>query len=70
LTKLFRKRTGYSIKEAIVHEKMEMAKMLLTKTEMTVTLIADHVGYENYNTFIRTFKTVEKCTPLEYRNNS
>ncbi len=68
LTKLFRKRTGLSLKEMIVQEKMELAKVFLVKTDMNVTMIADHVGYENYNTFIRTFKAVEKCTPLEFRN--
>lgn len=67
LTKLFKKNTGCTLKEYIVKEKMESAKMLLTTTTLPVTLISGHVGYANYSNFTRSFKQVVGCTPIEYR---
>ncbi len=70
LTKLFKKNTGYTLKEYIVNEKMESAKMLLTTTSLPVTLISSHVGYGNYSNFTRSFKQLVGCTPMEYRKNT
>ncbi|MCM1190575.1 MAG: response regulator [bacterium] len=67
LTKLFKKNTGYALKEYIINEKLEAAKMLLTTTQLPVTLVADHVGYGNYSNFTRAFKQAVGCTPLDYR---
>lgn len=70
LTKLFKKSTGYTLKEYIVNEKMESAKMLLVTTSLPVTLISSHVGYGNYSNFTRSFKQLVGCTPMEYRKNT
>lgn len=70
LTKLFKKNTGYTLKEYIVNEKMESAKMLLKTTSLPVTLISSHVGYGNYSNFTRSFKQLVGCTPMEYRKNA
>ena len=67
LTKLFKKNTGCTLKEYIVNEKMESAKMLLSTTSLPVTLISSHVGYGNYSNFTRSFKQLVGCTPMEYR---
>lgn len=69
LTKLFKKNTGYTLKEYIVSEKMESAKMLLSTTTLPVTLISSHVGYGNYSNFTRSFKQLVGCTPMEYRKS-
>lgn len=66
-TKLFKKNTGFALKEYIVNEKMEAAKMLLATTELPITLISSHVGYGNYSNFTRSFKKVTGSTPMEYR---
>lgn len=70
LTKLFKKNTGYTLKEYIVNEKMESAKMLLATTTLPVTLISSHVGYGNYSNFTRSFKQLTGCTPMEYRKSA
>ncbi|MCM1026698.1 MAG: response regulator [Roseburia sp.] len=70
LTKLFKKNTGYTLKEYIIKEKMESAKMLLATTSLPVTLISSHVGYGNYSNFTRSFKQLEGCTPMEYRKGA
>lgn len=67
LTKLFKKNTGFTLKEYIVNEKMESAKILLSSTSLPVTLISSHVGYGNYSNFTRSFKHLVGCTPMEYR---
>lgn len=70
LTKLFKKNTGYTLKEYIVNEKMESAKILLSTTNLPVTLISSHVGYGNYSNFTRSFKQLVGCTPMEYRKGA
>lgn len=67
LTKLFKKNMGCTLKEYIVNEKMESAKMLLSTTTLPVTLISSDVGYGNYSNFTRSFKQIVGCTPMEYR---
>ena len=67
-TKLFKKRTGFNLKEYIDREKMETAKMLLHSTELSITMVADHVGYADYNSFTRRFKQIVGCAPMEFRN--
>ena len=69
-TKLFKKATGYTLKEYIIREKIEAAKILLRTTELPVTLVASHVGYGNYSNFTRSFKQSTGLTPVEYRNES
>lgn len=67
LTRLVKKKTGYSLKEYLTHERLEAAKMLLRTTTLSVTTVSSHVGYDNYNNFTRIFKKYEDCTPSEYR---
>lgn len=69
LTRLFRKSTGYSIKEYLIREKMEASKMFLSTTLLSVTEIAGHVGYDNYSNFIKIFKKYVGCSPAEYRKS-
>ncbi len=70
LTKLFKKKSGYTLKEYIVNEKLNAAKMLLTTTQLPVTIIAGNVGYGNYSNFSRSFRQTVGCTPLEYRKEN
>ena len=67
-TKLFKKATGLTLKEYIVQEKMDAAKVLLKTTDLPITLISSHVGYGNYSNFTRSFKQITGMTPMEYRN--
>ena len=68
LTRLLKKETGYSLKEYLIRMRLDTAKMLLENTNLTVTQVASHVGYSNYNNFIKIFKKYEGYTPSEYRN--
>ncbi len=66
-TRVFKKKTGFGLKKYITQEKMKAAKMLLETTDLSVTLIADHVGYSNYSNFTYVFRQNEGCTPMDYR---
>jgi two component transcriptional regulator len=48
-------------------EKMDVAKQLLTTTNLPITSISGHAGYANYSNFTRSFKQIVGCTPTEYR---
>ena len=69
LTRLFKKKTGLSLKTYLTQEKMELAKRLLETTGLSITMISDHIGFYNYNNFIRSFKKYAGITPAEYRRN-
>lgn len=67
LTRLFRKKTGYNVKEFIVNERIEAAKHLLRSTDLPVTIVSSQVGYGSYSNFTHTFKQLVGVTPMEYR---
>jgi AraC-type DNA-binding domain-containing proteins len=67
LTTLLKQQTGLSYKELILGEKMKHSAYLLRNTNMTVTEIANMVGYENISFFYRKFQQRFHCSPKEYR---
>ncbi len=70
LSRLFKKRTGSSLKEYIIQKKIEVAQLLMDTTNLSISVVADHVGYPNYNNFSRIFKKYVGCTPQEYKKNN
>ena len=67
LMRLFKKETGLSILEYVTQKRIERAKELLMKTDWSLTVIAEKVGYLNYTYFMKVFKAQESLTPGEYR---
>ncbi|WP_405079960.1 helix-turn-helix domain-containing protein [Paenibacillus chitinolyticus] len=67
LSRLFRKETGMSLFDYILHERMKKAAQLLTSTEETVSAIANTLGYGNFSYFAKMFKKIYGETPQEYR---
>ncbi len=47
---------------------MEKAEQLLLETNLTVTEIAEQLGYSNAENFIRSFKKYSGMTPNKFRN--
>lgn len=68
LGRLFRQRTGMTVKEYCNRAKIEQAKLLLMGSCMSIANIATHVGYNNVTYFNRIFKRITGQSPLEYRN--
>lgn len=70
MTKLFKNETGMSIKEYILREKTENAKILLETTNLNVNEVSDSLSFHSPSYFSTAFKKVTGYTPLEYRKRS
>ena len=46
---------------------MAEARNLLATTDLSVSQIAERVGYVNVNNFVKIFKKLQHTTPLQYR---
>ncbi len=69
LRRLFKRNTGYSPKAFIIHSRMAHAEYLLRKTALSVTEIAEYVGYGEISGFNRSFKAFFGISPLKYRDS-
>lgn len=67
LSHIFNEQYGTSITNYIISQRITKAKHFLRFSDMTTTEIANRVGYEDVNYFIRMFKKVENITPGEYK---
>lgn len=67
LFRLFKERYGLSPKQYIDARKMETAKELLRRTDLTVTEVAASVGIRDVLHFSRFFSGREGISPSEYR---
>ncbi len=67
---LFVKFYGVSPKQYVQNVRMGHAKDLLTKTDTTITLIANSVGYDDSLLFSKMFKKYYGISPKEYRTKS
>ena len=47
--------------------RLERAKELLTNTDISISEIAELIGFQSIHNFSRHFKGKENCTPIEYR---
>ena len=70
LYRLFRERYGISPKGYILEQKMSCAKDLLLTTDMTVTEIANSVGYEDVLAFSAVFSKKEGISATGYRKSA
>lgn len=67
-SRLFKERTGYTVKDYITKEKIKLAKELLATTNLSISIISLKTGFGNFSHFSRTFKKYEGITPNEYRD--
>lgn len=65
--KLFRELTGTSFTQYVKAYRLEKAAALLGETDLSVTEIADQVGFHNYSYFSRAFAQLYQSPPLTYR---
>lgn len=66
-SKLFKEETGENFIEYVTAIRMEKAKELLSRTDMSVKEICCEVGYADPNYFSRSFKKNVGVTPTEYK---
>ncbi len=67
LYKISHKFYGTSVKDYIITKRIDMAKHYLAVTNISVREISSMTGFNDYNYFIRTFKSRTGYTPLMYR---
>lgn len=70
LSHLFRETTGYTVKEYLTLTRLTHARLLLTATDLKINEVCFESGFNDVNSFIRSFKSAYGCTPLVYRKQS
>ena len=70
LSRVFRAECGKGFGRYKLALKIEYAEGLLVKTGYTVYQVADKIGYENPESFIRQFKKLKGITPTQYRGQA
>lgn len=69
MSRLFKQKTGTNFNTFRTEIKMDKAKHYLVSTENRIKNIAFEIGYENSESFVRTFKKHTGLTPTEYRKS-
>lgn len=67
LARIFKKSEGISIADYILNKRVFVAKELLKKTNLPITIISERVGIVYSSYFTKIFKTCEGMTPVQYR---
>lgn len=66
--RIFRQETGQTVGEYIKTLRLQKAYTLLMGTELPIAEIAWKCGFIHSNHFCRFFKSINNCTPVEFRN--
>lgn len=66
----FKKQTGKSVLDYITNVRIDKAKILLSRTNTSVTDAAIEVGFNDINYFSRKFKQKTGVSPTEFKNGS
>lgn len=69
MTRIIKKKINKSFSTYITELRMEEAiKLLSSKDDIMVGLVAEAVGYSSHHYFCRVFKTYTGVTPIEFKN--
>ncbi len=66
-SRLFKKHTGLSPIDYVIHLRIARARSMLTDTDLPLKYIAFAVGFRDINNFTKQFKKIENKTPSAYR---
>jgi Response regulator containing CheY-like receiver domain and AraC-type DNA-binding domain len=69
VVRLFKQETGMTLGNYILKQRIELAKDLLSSTNMPINVISVKVGYTNFSYFTKLFKEYTDYTPKEYRKH-
>ncbi len=67
LTRLFKKKFGVSVSEYMQERRIRLAGELMRRQEMTISMVANKVGFGNYSYFTEQFKKFYGMTPRDYQ---
>ena len=68
LYRVFKQKAGCSPKQFILNSKLKEAKRLLLQTELSISQIANSVGFQNILDFSKFFSKQANLSPTMYRN--
>lgn len=69
LSSLFKAQSGMTLKQYILHKKMESAKAELSDTNHSISQIAYNIGFSDAHNFSNAFKKLTGLSPSEYRES-
>ncbi len=67
ISAMFKNKTGLSLKEYIISEKMSLARKMVRETGLPISVIAMKVGYTNFSHFSQSYKKINGVSPTEDR---
>ncbi|MEH2080317.1 MAG: helix-turn-helix transcriptional regulator [Nostoc sp.] len=65
--RLFKRATGISPHQYIIKQRVEQAKLLLSKTDLMIANIAQLVGFSSQSHLTQQFKRLTGITPKQIR---
>ena len=69
LNRIFKEHTGITLHQAVIRERIRLAKRMLAGSAMSVEEIAVEVGFTERTQFCTAFRKHTGTTPSEYRKN-
>ena len=67
LSKLFKRETNFTVSEYIIKKRISVASELLAQTDISISEIAERIGFETASYFSTTFKHIKGTSPSRYR---
>ncbi len=67
--RLFKRRLGMSPMAFVTYMKIEKAKEIIQKDDITISAVAIHVGFNDLSSFITQFKKFTGMTPYSYKKS-
>ena len=68
-SKIFRKYTGQNFTEYLALYRLKIAKEILLNENIPISELFEQAGFNNQQTFLRTFKKYEGITPSQFKKN-
>ena len=69
ISRLLKKHLGCNLQQLIITERLNLAKFLLQTSSYSISQIANDLGYEDSNLFVKFFCHHMKITPSAYRDD-
>ena len=70
LNRLFKQYTGKTLHQAVINEKIKVAKRLLKEKDLSINEVASELGFLDRSQFCTIFKKQTGYTPLEYKKHA
>lgn len=67
MSRIFKRKTGICPYQYLTRIRVNKSKQLLHYSELPITQIAEEVGYQDVNDYIRSFKIPTGTTPAKFR---